>query len=50
MHSYEGSWAKDQWHGRGVLYLAGGGRYEGEFRRGKKEGEGKLFDANNNLM
>lgn len=38
-------WRRDEWHGRGVLYLPDKARFEGEFVRGKREGQGKLFNA-----
>lgn len=42
---YDGVWRRDEWHGRGVLYLPDKARFEGEFVRGKREGQGKLFNA-----
>jgi hypothetical protein len=39
---YEGEWKKDQWHGRGELKFHGGGRYVGDFKNHKLDGEGRV--------
>lgn len=39
---YEGEWKKDQWHGKGELKFNGGGRYVGDFRNHKLEGQGRV--------
>ncbi|EZG43613.1 MORN repeat protein [Gregarina niphandrodes] len=38
---YEGTWANDVPHGRGV-YRAADGEYEGEFKNGKRHGKGRF--------
>jgi hypothetical protein len=39
---YEGEWKKDQWHGKGELKFNGGGRYVGDFKNHKLEGQGRV--------
>ncbi|RKX73857.1 MAG: phosphatidylinositol-4-phosphate 5-kinase, partial [Spirochaetes bacterium] len=35
---YEGEWRNGLMHGRGIFYIAHGGRYEGEFKNGRATG------------
>ena len=39
---YMGAWSQGKWHGRGVLQLKNGERYEGTFHKGVKFGRGKF--------
>ena len=40
---YEGSWAFDKKHGRGVAHFPDGSSYEGDFKNDKFEGNGKFI-------
>lgn len=41
---YEGQWRNDHYHGRGTLYYhKDGGKYEGEFDKGRRHGWGVMF-------
>ena len=40
---YEGSWAFDKKHGRGVAHFPDGSSYEGDFKNDKFEGVGKFI-------
>jgi len=40
--TYEGGWENDMRHGNGVLTLARGSTYVGDFIRGKKHGQGRM--------
>ena len=39
---YTGEWKQDKWHGRGELKFAGGGRYLGDFKHHKLDGNGRV--------
>ena len=42
---YSGDWKQDKWHGRGNLKFAGGGRYVGDFKHHKLDGNGRVSSA-----
>ena len=46
---YKGEWEGSDFNGKGVFYLADGGRYEGDFVEGRMHGDGKLFDKYGDL-
>ena len=39
---YEGGWRNNKKHGRGTYLMSGGVTYTGEFRDGKRSGQGRL--------
>lgn len=45
--SYEGQWMHDKFHGHGIMhYHLTGGRYEGEWASGLRNGRGTMYYAN----
>ncbi|MDF1699484.1 MAG: hypothetical protein P1U56_26765 [Saprospiraceae bacterium] len=40
---YLGEFVNGEYHGTGILKYSDGGRYEGKWSKGKKEGKGKIF-------
>jgi hypothetical protein len=40
-NQYKGDWHNDKWHGKGILIVSDGSRYEGEFKNGDRHGIGK---------
>ena len=42
-YTYIGTFNNDLFNGWGTLYIIGGEKYEGEWKNGKMEGEGKYF-------
>lgn len=42
---YQGDWENGNFNGKGVFYFSDGRRYEGDFKDGKMQGYGKLFDS-----
>jgi hypothetical protein len=46
---YYGNYVAGNREGFGILYYAQGGKYEGNWAKGKKHGPGKMIDFNGNI-